>query len=260
MYTGFANVAVCFWGYERCSTLVCSVSVFALFKQGFGLLVFWVSTTWSWGEFHVFQVLEVDRENMIARVEPLVNMGQITRMTVPMGLSLAVVAELDDLTVGGLINGYGIEGSSHLYGLFADTCVAYEIILADGRLVRCTADNEFKDLFYAIPWSQGTLGLLVAAEIKLIEVGPYMRVTYTPIVGNLQEIAQGYNDSYCPRDGDQDNPEKVPDFVEGMVYSETESVTMTGRYVSKEEAKRKGNTINTVRLLLPGACCCKLMH
>lgn len=195
-------------------------------------------------------MLEIDRENMIARVEPLVNMGQITRMTVPMGLSLAVVAELDDLTVGGLINGYGIEGSSHIYGLFADTCVAYEIILSDGRLVRATADNEFKDLFYAIPWSQGTLGLLVAAEIKLIEVGPYMKLTYKPARGNLQEIAQAYNDSYCAPDGDQDNPEKVPDFVEGMVYSENEAVMMTGRYASKEEAKRKGNKINEVRLNL----------
>lgn len=114
-------------------------------------------------------VLDIDKERMIARVEPLVNMGQITRVTVPMNLSLAVVAELDDLTVGGLINGYGIEGSSHLYGLFSDTVVAYEIVLADGRLVRATKDNEYSDLFYAIPWSQDTLGLLVAAEIKLIQ-------------------------------------------------------------------------------------------
>ncbi|KAH8949961.1 hypothetical protein BDL97_10G059500 [Sphagnum fallax] len=192
------------------------------------------------------QILEIDVENMIARCEPLVNMGQITRMTVPLGLSLAVVAELDDLTVGGLINGYGIEGSSHIYGLFTDTVVAYELVLADGRLVRATCDNEYSDLFYAIPWSQGTLGLLVAAEIKLIKVKPYMKLTYTPLVGNLQEIAQGYNDAYIPRDGDQDNPEKVPEFVEGMVYSETEGVVMTGQYASKEEAKAKGNKINEV--------------
>ncbi len=194
------------------------------------------------------QVLEIDAELMIARCEPLVNMGQITRMTVPLGLALAVVAELDDLTVGGLINGYGIEGSSHIYGLFTDTVVAYELVLADGRLVRATSDNEYSDLFYAIPWSQGTLGLLVAAEIKLIPVKPYMKLTYTPLVGNLQEIAQGYNDAYIPRDGDQDNPEKVPEFVEGMVYSETEGVVMTGQYASKEEAKAKGNKINEVRL------------
>lgn len=188
-------------------------------------------------------ILEIDKERMIARVEPLVNMGQITRVTVPMNLSLAVVAELDDLTVGGLINGYGIEGSSHIYGLFSDTVVAYEVVLADGRLVRATKDNEFSDLFYAIPWSQGTLGLLVAAEIKLIPIKEYMRVTYMPVRGNLRELAQAYIDSFAPRDGDQS---KVPDFVEGMIYNPTEAVHMTGRYASKEEAKQKGNVINSV--------------
>lgn len=191
-------------------------------------------------------VLEIDKERMIARVEPLVNMGQISRVTVPMNLALAVVAELDDLTVGGLINGYGIEGSSHKYGLFADTVVAYEIILADGTLVRATKDNEYTDLYYAIPWSQGTLGLLVAAEIKLIPVKEYMKLAYKPVVGTLQDLAQAYCDSFAPRDGDQDNEEKVPDFVEGMIYTPTEGVMMTGRYASKEEAKKKGNKINSV--------------
>lgn len=191
-------------------------------------------------------ILEIDKENMIARVEPLVNMGQITRVTVPMNLALAVVAELDDLTVGGLINGYGIEGSSHIYGLFSDTVVAYEIVLADGRVVRATKDNEYSDLFYAIPWSQGTLGLLVSAEIKLIPIKEYMKLTYKPVVGNIKELAQAYLDSFAPRDGEQDNPEKVPDFVETMIYTPTQAVCMTGRYASKEEAKRKGNVINNV--------------
>lgn len=191
-------------------------------------------------------VIEIDKERMIARVEPLVNMGQITRVTVPMNLALAVVAELDDLTVGGLINGYGIEGSSHIYGLFSDTVVAYEIVLADGRVVRATKDNEYSDLYYAIPWSQGTLGLLVSAEIKLIPIKEYMKLTYKPVVGNLKDLAQAYSDSFAPKDGDQDNPEKVPDFVEGMIYTPTEGVFMTGRYASKEEAKKKGNVINSV--------------
>jgi delta24-sterol reductase len=105
-----------------------------------------------------------------------------------MNLALAVVSELDDLTVGGLINGYGIEGSSHIYGLFSDTVVAMEVVLADGRVVRAAKDNEHSDLFYGIPWSQGTLGLLVSAEIKLIPVKEYMRLTYTPIRGALREM------------------------------------------------------------------------
>ena len=155
-------------------------------------------------------ILEIDKERMIAKVEPLVNMGQITRATCPMNLALAVVAELDGLTVGGLINGYGIEGSSHIYGLFSDTVVAMEVVLADGRVVRATKDNEYSDLFYGMPWSQGTLGFLVSAEIKLIPTKEYMRLTYTPVKGTLKEIAQAYADSFAPRDGD---PAKIPDFV-----------------------------------------------
>nr|WEU38159.1 sterol side chain reductase [Paris polyphylla] len=184
-------------------------------------------------------ILEIDRERMVAKVEPLVNMGQISRATVPMNLALAVVAELDDLTVGGLINGYGIEGSSHLYGLFSDTVVALEMVLADGRVVRATKDNEHSDLFYAVPWSQGTIGFLVSAEIKLIQVKEYMRLTYSPARGNLKELAQAYADSFT-------DPTNVPDFVEGMIYTKNEAVFMTGRYASKEEAKMKGNTINEV--------------
>ncbi|KAL7001512.1 Delta(24)-sterol [Sarracenia purpurea var. burkii] len=191
-------------------------------------------------------ILEIDKERMIARVEPFVTMGQITRVTVPMNLALVVVAELEDLTIGGLINGYGIEGNSHIYGLFTDTIVSYEIVLADGRVVRATKDNEYSDLFYAIPWSQGTLGFIVSAEIKLIPVKEYMKLTYKPVVGNLKDIAQTYIDSFAPRDRDQDNPKKVPEFVEGLVYSSTEAVCMTGRYASKEEANKKGNVINNL--------------
>uniref|UniRef100_A0A0D3BC96 FAD-binding PCMH-type domain-containing protein n=2 Tax=Brassica oleracea var. oleracea TaxID=109376 RepID=A0A0D3BC96_BRAOL len=111
------------------------------------------------GEFR--NIIEINRAKLIARVETLVKMGQISRASVHMNLSLAVV---------GLINGYGIEGSSHLYGLFSDTVEAYEIVLAGVELVCATKDNEYSDLFYAIPWSQGTLGPLAAAEIKVIPV------------------------------------------------------------------------------------------
>ncbi|CAN6238954.1 unnamed protein product [Urochloa humidicola] len=188
-------------------------------------------------------ILEIDTERMVAKVEPLVSMGQITKVTCPMNLALAVAPEFDDLTVGGLINSYGISGSSHIYGLFSDTVVSMEVVLADGRVVRATKDNEHSDLFYGMPWSQGTIGFLVSAEIKLIPIKEYMRLTYTPVRGTLKEIAQAYGDSFVPRDGDR---AKVPDFVEGMVYSSSEGVMMTGVYATEEEAKKKGNKINRV--------------
>ncbi|KAL9147649.1 hypothetical protein ABFS82_13G186200 [Erythranthe guttata] len=42
------------------------------------------------------------------------------------------------------------------------------------------------------------------------------------------------------------DPDKVPDFVETMIYNPTDAVCMTGKYASKEEAKKKGNKINSV--------------
>jgi delta24-sterol reductase len=45
-------------------------------------------------------VLEVDTKNRTVRVEPMVNMGQLTSVLNPMGWTVPVVPELDDLTVG----------------------------------------------------------------------------------------------------------------------------------------------------------------
>lgn len=118
-------------------------------------------------ECNLIDILEIDRKKRTVRVEPLVNMGQISATLAKLGWTIAIVPELDDLTVGGLIMGTGVESSSHIYGLYQHICVSYELVLADGSLVKCSAE-ENSDLFYAVPWSYGTLGFLVAAEIKIL--------------------------------------------------------------------------------------------
>jgi FAD/FMN-containing dehydrogenase len=35
--------------------------------------------------------------------------------------------------------------------------LSYELVLADGSVVECSAESD-PDLFYAVPWSYGTLG------------------------------------------------------------------------------------------------------
>ncbi|KJZ70641.1 hypothetical protein HIM_09961 [Hirsutella minnesotensis 3608] len=83
-------------------------------------------------------ILEVNTERMTVRCEPLVNMGQITHHLIPMGYSLAVMIEMDDLTVGGLLMGVGVEVSSHMHGFLSETVHACEVVLGDGSLVRCS--------------------------------------------------------------------------------------------------------------------------
>jgi delta24-sterol reductase len=166
----------------------------------------------------LYDILEIDGQTRTVRVEPLVTMGQLTRTLLPLGWTLPVVPELDDLTVGGLIMGFGVESSSHKYGLFQSICVAYEIVTADGQLLHCSA-TENTELFHAIPWSHGTLGFLVSATLKLIPARRYVRLHYRPVRGLDQLVAAFEEASRAP---------EAHDFVEGLVYDRDSAVIMCG--------------------------------
>ncbi|KAJ8705262.1 hypothetical protein PYW07_011089 [Mythimna separata] len=167
---------------------------------------------------NLVDVLEVDTENMTVRCEPLVTMGQLSRTLEPLGLALAVVPELDQLTVGGLVMGTGVESSSHIYGLFQHFCTQYELVLADGSVVTCSKD-ENPDLFYAVPWSYGTLGFLTSATIKVVPAKKYIRLEYHPY-NTLSDLAQQFRAESL-----KENPHQ---FIEALQYTKETGVLMTG--------------------------------
>ncbi|XP_061594078.1 delta(24)-sterol reductase [Cololabis saira] len=173
---------------------------------------------------NMMDILEVDTKKQVVRVEPLANMGQVTALLNSIGWTLPVLPELDDLTVGGLVMGTGIESSSHIYGLFQHICVAYELVLADGSLVRCT-EEENSDLFHAVPWSCGTLGFLVAAEIKIVPAKPWVRLRYEPVRG-LDDICRRFAEA---------SQNKQNTFVEGIQYGLDSAVIMTGTMTDHAE-------------------------
>lgn len=128
---------------------------------------------------HLNNVVKVDKENMTVHCEPMVTMGQMTMTLEDLGVTIPVLPELDDLTVGGLICGVGVETSSHRHGLFTHSCIEYELVTADGELKRCSA-TENEELFRAIPWSHGTLGFLVGVTMKIVESKPWIKLDYEP--------------------------------------------------------------------------------
>jgi delta24-sterol reductase len=165
-------------------------------------------------------ILELDVARRVVRVEPRVNMGQLTRYLAPKGWTVPVVAELDDLTVGGLLLGYGIESSAHKYGLFADTVRSAELVLADGRVVTCSP-TENADLFYALPWSYGAHGFLTAVELEIIPAKPYVQVTYEPIEGVEATVA---------RFTELTTAAEPPEFVEALFFEPDRAVIVRGDF------------------------------
>ncbi len=181
----------------------------------------------------LYDILEVDETRRIVRVEPLVTMGQITETLLARGWTLPVLPELEDLTVGGLIMGFGVETSSHKYGMFQHICEALEIVTAEGQHLRCSAD-ENPELFYLLPWSHGTLGFLVAAELRIIPSRKYVRVHYRPVRG-LDRIVEVFE--HASRDTERH------DFVEGLVYSRDSAVVMCGTLTDEPQADGRVNPI-----------------
>eukprot|EP00612_Vaucheria_litorea_P008520 CAMPEP_0171472976 /NCGR_PEP_ID=MMETSP0946-20130122/1580_1 /TAXON_ID=109269 /ORGANISM="Vaucheria litorea, Strain CCMP2940" /LENGTH=478 /DNA_ID=CAMNT_0012002679 /DNA_START=514 /DNA_END=1947 /DNA_ORIENTATION=- len=180
-------------------------------------------------------ILSIDEEKMILRTEPLVDMRYMTRYLVPKGYQLAIQVEMEDLTIGGLTMGLGMETNSHLFGLIQEVVVAFEIVLSDGTFVRCTR-TENADLFYSLPWSHGTLGFLVAVELKLIKIKPYMHVQYMPcftqkeLCEKMKQLSETEEDS--------------PQFLEATVYSKETSVIMVGTFSEKPKNTKLINHVN----------------
>eukprot|EP00808_Paulinella_micropora_P002895 g14766.t1 len=191
----------------------------------------------SWSEKEQTVTVEPLKEQTVT-VEPLVNMGQISHFLTPKGFTLPVLPEMDDLTVGGLFMGVGIETSSHKYGLFNDCVISADIVLANGELVTCNATTN-KELFDALPWSYGTLGFLVSVTLRIVPCKPYVRVQYLP-VNNQAEGIKTFIDYSSRCEG-----KNATDFVEALSYSKQDMVVMPAYYATREEAEASGK-INTI--------------
>jgi delta24-sterol reductase len=171
-------------------------------------------------DVELHDILALDRERNVIKLEPRVNMAQVTRQLAPLGLTLPVVPELDDLTAGGLLLGYGIESASHKYGLFSDTVRAAEVVLADGRVLRASP-HENRDLFYALPWSYGAHAMLTALELPLIKARPYVRLTYKG-VNSLDEACREFTRLATA--------EQPPEFLDVLLFERDRGVLMYGDF------------------------------
>jgi FAD/FMN-containing dehydrogenase len=167
------------------------------------------------------RVIEVDPERRICIAEPGVPFCKVVEQTLPLGFVPIVVPELKHITIGGAVAGCSIESMSFQYGGFHDTCLEYEIITAQGDVLRCTPDNEHQLIFQMMHGSFGTVGILSRLVFRLIPAKPYVHITH-----EKNESIDSYLESIHSHFEQQD-----VQFMDGIIHSNSQLSLCVGGFV-----------------------------
>ncbi|MEZ0448797.1 FAD-binding oxidoreductase [Cellulomonas sp. ICMP 17802] len=102
-----------------------------------------------------------------ARIGAGVKWAAVLEACAPYGLA-GLAGSSPDVGVVGYLTGGGLGPVARTHGLASDTVRAFEVVTGDGVARRVTATSH-PDLFWGLRGGKGTLGIVTAVEIDLVE-------------------------------------------------------------------------------------------
>ncbi len=136
--------------------------------------------------------LRVDPKNKTVRVQPGCTWGDVDHATHAFGLA-TVSGIISTTGVSGLTLGGGHGYLTRRYGLTIDNLLSADVVLADGRLISASKD-ENPDLFWALRGGGGNFGVVTSFEFRL---HPVSKVIAGPLfwpVEKLEPTLKWYRD------------------------------------------------------------------
>lgn len=120
-------------------------------------------------------IITIDAKERIAHVQSGATFESLCRATLRHGLLPLVVPEFRSITVGGAIQGIGIESTSWNNGAVDEGVIDALLVLGDGSVV---SSLDVPDLWRDVPGSNGTLALIVSARLRLAPAASTMHISY----------------------------------------------------------------------------------
>jgi FAD/FMN-containing dehydrogenase len=169
------------------------------------------------------EIIAIDPVARTCTAESGVTFVDLVDATLRHGLVPIVVPELKTITIGGAVAGCSIESMSFLHGGFHDTCLEYEIVTGDGKVMTLTPDGPHAQIFQMVHGTFGTLGILTKLVFKLVPAKPYVHLTYEtyPSFAAFRAAVERHT------------AERDLDFMDAILHSPTKMVLCAGRFVDR---------------------------
>ena len=173
------------------------------------------------------KVISVDPKKRVAVVEGMTTFGDFVTETLKYGMMPTVVPELKPITIGGAVSGTGLESSSFKYGFVHETILSMDILTSEGKVITCTKINKYKDLFYTIPNSYGTLGYILKLEVMLVPVKKYVKITRIKH-SNIKDFLKGSSKLV-----EESRKTGKYDFLDGIAFGPNEIYLTLGKFTDE---------------------------
>lgn len=130
------------------------------------------------------EVTVLDEASRLVRVQPGARWKDVAAALAPHGWALSS-GDYGGVGVGGLATAGGIGWLVREHGLTIDHLRAVELVLADGSVVRASAE-EHPELFWAVRGAGANFGIVTAFEFEVDEVG---ELGFAQLVFDASDIA-----------------------------------------------------------------------
>ena len=181
------------------------------------------------------KILEINAENMTAKVQPGVIVGDLQKAVEKIGLFYPPdPSNLKVSTIGGSIAQNSAGARCFKYGATKDYVIDMLVVTADGKLIR-TGSNTIKNatgynLGSLFIGSEGTLGIVVEATIKLItkpQASQVIMAYFDNVADSISSVNEIIAKQICPT---------TIDFMDKNALKTVEMYKSTGLLTDKQAA------------------------